>query len=80
MSETREYKDSSDELRNWLRVVLTIITMIVMVTIFVSSRPTRDEVDAMIDKRTSQRFDRLEKQNDTMLQDIKELLRRTPSK
>ncbi len=73
-------QESDERVQKWLHIAILVLSMIVTATMFVSSRPTRDEVDDMIDKRTSQRFDRLEKQNDVMQQDIKEILRRMPDK
>ena len=67
----------SDKLKTWFQIAVMIITLVISATIFVGSRPTRDEVDDMIDKRTSQRFDRLEKQLDDMQRDIKDILKRT---
>ena len=73
-------ESSNEKIRTWFQIALLIITLVVSATIFVGSRPTRDEVDDMIDKRTSQRFDRVEKQLDDMQKDIKDILRRTPQK
>ena len=67
----------NDKLKTWFQIAVMIITLVISATIFVGSRPTRDEVDDMIDKRTSQRFDRLEKQLDDMQRDIKDILKRT---
>ena len=67
----------NDKLKTWFQIAVMIITLVISATIFVGSRPTRDEVDDMIDKRTSQRFDRLEKQLDDMQKDIKDILKRT---
>jgi hypothetical protein len=68
---------SNEKVRTWFQIALLIVTLVVSATIFVGSRPTRDEVNDMIDERTSQRFDRLEKQLDEMQRDIKDLLKRT---
>ena len=70
-------ESSNEKIRTWFQIALLVITLVVSATIFVGSRPTRDEVDDMIDKRTSQRFDRLEKQLDDMQRDIKDILKRT---
>lgn len=67
--------DENGKIVHWMEIGILILTMVVSATMFVSSRPTRDEVDDMIDKRTSQRFDRVEKQLDDMQKDIKEILR-----
>ncbi len=69
-----------DKLRNWIQIIALVVTMVISGAIFVSSRPSRDEVDKMIETRTVQRFDRLEKQNDIIQQDIKEILKRLPAK
>jgi hypothetical protein len=68
---------SNEKVRTWFQIALLIVTLVVSATIFVGSRPTRDEVNDMIDERTSQRFDRLEKQLDEMQRDIKDILKRT---
>ncbi len=70
----------NEKLKTWFQIAVMVITLVISATIFVGSRPTRDEVDDMIDKRTSQRFDRLEKQLDDMQRDIKDILKRTPEK
>ena len=70
-------ESSNEKIRTWFQIALLLLTLIVSATLFVVSRPTRDEVDDMIDKRTSQRFDRLEKQLDDMQKDIKDILKRT---
>ena len=58
----------------WLTFLLTVAVMIVSVTIYVTSRPSRDEVQQMIDKQTSQRLQRIEMQLDDINKDVKQIL------
>lgn len=66
--------DKNNSLLKWFSLLLTITAMIVSVTIYVASRPSREEVQRMIDQQTSQRLQRIEMQLDDINKDVKQIL------
>lgn len=50
-----------------LTALVTIITAIVMTTIYVANKPSRDEVKEMIDSRVEKRISRIETQLDELI-------------
>ena len=50
--------------RDWVTIAIAVITFVVGVTLFIGSRPSREEINTMIDNKTNTRFDRIENQLD----------------
>jgi len=65
-----------ESIPTWIAVLLTLISFIVVAAIYIAARPTRDEVDKMIDIKVNQRFDALENSIDEIRNDIKTLLKK----
>lgn len=55
---------------------MTFVGFIVASVIYITARPTRDEVDKMIDVKVNSRFDALEKSIAEIRSDVKLLLRK----
>lgn len=64
----------------WLIAALTIVSAIVNAAVSVAIRPSRSEVNEMIDIKNNNRFDLLEKEVDEIKKDVKILLQRTAAK
>ena len=56
--------ESIKVMRDWVTIAIAVITLVVGITLFIGSRPSREEINAMIDNKTSTRFDRIENQLD----------------
>lgn len=60
----------------YLISMITIGTVLVSITLFIANKPSREEVDSIVNGKVQQRFDRIEKQLDNVETDIKKLLER----
>ncbi|MBP8975104.1 MAG: hypothetical protein KBG83_00150 [Bacteroidetes bacterium] len=65
-----------ESIPTWIAVLLTLISFIVVAAVYIAARPTRSEVDKMIDIKVNQRFDALEDNIKGIQNDIKTLLKR----
>ncbi len=61
---------------NYITLLLTIVFAIISATLFIAGKPSREEVEKMIDQQVNQRLTRIEKQIDDVQTDVKELLAR----
>lgn len=64
----------------WFIAALTLISAIVSAAVSVATRPSRKDVNEMIDIKVNARFDILEKEVAEVKKDVKTLLQRTAVK